>query len=133
MLRDESIISEESEKDEESKEDEGENTEFLAGGEDLDLPSEMSESDADLEGDDDSELENYYEEIGIADEEDYTKPKEDLYKTKTKAPKTVAKAEPAEPSKKSIMIDKLIESAKTTPTYSNVSRVIKIVKQLFNT
>ena len=100
MLRDE----EEDEEEQSESDDQGENAEFLAGGEDLDLPSEISESDGDLKGPDDtdSELENYYEEIGIADEEDFSKPKEPVYKTKEKAPK--AKAEP-EKSKKSIMID----------------------------
>ena len=45
----------------------------------MDLPSEVSESEEneDLKGvdDTDSELENYYEEIGIADEEDVPKDK----------------------------------------------------------
>jgi len=128
MLRDESI-SESDEEADQGKEEEGENTEFLTGGEDLDLPSELSESDADLKGpeDTDSELENYYEEIGIADEEDFTKPQEALYKTKEKPQKQQAKAEP-EKSKKSVMIDQLIEAAKTEPTYNNVSRIIKLVK-----
>ena len=128
MLRDEKQDEGESDEQTDKEEsDEGENAEFLAGGEDLDLPSEISESDGDLKGPDDtdSELENYYEEIGIADEEDFSKPKEPVYQTKQKAPK--AKAEP-EKSKKSMMIDQLINAAKTEPTYKNVSRIIKLVK-----
>ena len=95
MLRDES----ESEQSDAAGEGAGdENAEFLDDGQDLDLPSEVSESeeDEDLKGaeDTDSELENYYEEIGIAGEADV--PQADsqaqLYRKKAKADKEAEKA-----------------------------------------
>jgi len=95
MLRDESE-SEQSGAGEDGAGDE--NAEFLNDGQDLDLPSEVSESeeDEDLKGadDTDSELENYYEEIGIADEADVpqAESQEQLYRKKVKADKAAEKA-----------------------------------------
>jgi len=37
------------------------------------------------------------------------------------------------PSKKSILMEQVIKKAKDEPTFSSVSRIIKIVKQIFNT
>ena len=95
MLRDES----ESDQSGADGDDAGdENAEFLNDGQDLDLPSEVSESeeDEDLKGadDTDSELENYYEEIGIADEADVpqAESQEQLYRKKIKAEKAAEKA-----------------------------------------
>jgi len=95
MLRDESA-SEQSGAEEAGAGDE--NAEFLDDGQDLDLPSEVSESeeDEDLKGaeDTDSELENYYEEIGIAGEADVpqAESQEQLYRKKMKAAKAADKA-----------------------------------------
>ena len=95
MLRDES----ESEQSGAAGEGAGdENAEFLDDGQDLDLPSEVSESeeDEDLKGadDTDSELENYYEEIGIAGEADVPQAESQaqLYRKKAKAEKEADKA-----------------------------------------
>lgn len=95
MLRDES----ESEQSDAAGEGAGdENAEFLDDGQDLDLPSEVSESeeDEDLKGaeDTDSELENYYEEIGIAGEADVPQAESQaqLYRKKAKAEKEAEKA-----------------------------------------
>lgn len=52
-------------------------SEFLKHGEDLDLPEsegDEEELDRDAKGDEtDSDLEEYYKELGIQDEEDFTK------------------------------------------------------------
>ena len=95
MLRDES----ESEQSGAAGEGAGdENAEFLDDGQELDLPSEVSESeeDGDLKGadDTDSELENYYEEIGIAGEADVPQAESQaqLYRKKAKAEKEADKA-----------------------------------------
>lgn len=79
-------------------------------------------------------MDEYYAELGIQNEKDFTKSKEEQYKTKKKVPKKV-EVEPtksAEASKKAQMIDNLISSARKEPNYKNVSRIIKIVRQLFN-
>ena len=98
------VEGDESDSDESAVAGEGagdENAEFLNDGQDLDLPSEVSESeeDEDLKGadDTDSELENYYEEIGIADEADVpqAESQEQLYRKKAKAEKAAEKAEQA--------------------------------------
>jgi hypothetical protein len=64
-----------------NSEEEEDATEFMQTGEDLDLPSEDSEIDGDdLDGDDDQDdLDDYYEELGIKHEKDYTGT-EELYK-----------------------------------------------------
>jgi hypothetical protein len=53
--------------DEDASEDKHrDDAEFLAQGEDLDLPEEDSEEDEDqLRDDSDSDLDDYYEELGI--------------------------------------------------------------------
>jgi hypothetical protein len=59
----------------------------LAHGDDLDLPSE-EEDENDLDGaDSDEDMDDYYEELGIKHEKDFTG-KEKLYK---KTPKVVKK------------------------------------------
>ena len=110
-----------------SSDSEGEDaTEFLAAGQDLDLPSEDSENEEIDSGSDDN-MEEYYEELGIKGEKDYTGT-EELYK---KSKKTVVQ-KAKEPSAKSKMIDTLIENTKKEPNYKNIVKVIKIVKTLFN-
>ena len=103
-------------------------TEFLAHGDDLDLPSEAS-SEGDLDVDDEENMDDYYEELGIKHEKDYTG-KEELYKKTKKQEKKPT--EKKEPSQKSKMIDALILNTKKDPNYKNIVRVIKIVRQLFN-
>jgi hypothetical protein len=78
MLRDESVS--ESGDDEEAKGDQ--DAEFLAAGEDLDLPEEDSDQDDEADEDDqtDDDLEDYYNELGIAGETDTLKKEEPVYK-----------------------------------------------------
>lgn len=81
-------------------------------------------------------MEEYYKELGIQDEEDHSKPKnakkdeQALYKKTKKAKPTETEEEPVK-GKKSV-VEKIISNAKEAPTYSSVTRVIKIVKQVFN-
>ena len=119
-LEDEAKMLRESDSGEEEEKDA---TEFLAHGDDLDLPSE-EEDENDLDVDSDENMDDYYEELGIKGEKDFT---EKLYK---KTPKVVIK-EKKEPSTRSKMIDSLISNTKKDPNYKNIVRVIKIVRQLF--
>ena len=85
----------------------------------------------------DSDLEDYYKELGIADEEDFSKKqsKEELYKKKPKV-KKVKKADIDEDGTQVVVadkhkqkiLDKIITSARDQPTHANLIRVIKIVK-----
>jgi tRNA U34 5-carboxymethylaminomethyl modifying enzyme MnmG/GidA len=109
------------------------------------LPSEDSNMDDedDLKGDKtDDELEDYYEELGIQDEEDVNvvktpkqtkKEKDKLYKKTKKAKSEATKEEAPTKSKKMVLIEQMIKRAKEETTYNNVSRIIKIIKQIFNT
>ena len=81
-------------------------------------------------------MEEYYNELGIQDEQDALKGEEPKYKKIVK--KVAAGAKQTEvketgPSKKSILMEQVIKKAKDEPTFSSVSRIIKIVKQIFNT
>ena len=110
-----------------SSDSEGEDaTEFLAAGQDLDLPSEDS-GDEDLDEGSDDNMDEYYEELGIKGEKDFTGTEELYKKTKKVVEKKVK-----EPTAKSKMIDSLIAGTKKEPNYKNIVKVIKIVKTLFN-
>lgn len=89
-------------KPEEEYYDEFDDKVMLENANDLDLPdsgSEDEENEKDLQGDEtDSELEEYYKELGIQDEEDLSKPKkakkgEDALYKKTKKSKVQEEVE----------------------------------------
>ena len=115
-------------------------TEFLQHGEDLDLPdSEQDEEELDRDaegGETDSDLEDYYKELGIEDEEDLTtvhkkKGTAGEYKTKKKLIPAASKAETLEQQREKVL-DTLIQRTRDTPNYNSLNKVIKIVKQVFN-
>lgn len=112
--------------------------EFLEHADELDIPDEEGDDEDDLKGEDtDSDLEDYYRELGIENEEDEvaavavkTKPK----KAAKKGPSKLAQAHPQVSSKEELrrkIIDNLMEKTRTGPTYANLTRVIKIIKQVF--
>jgi len=72
-------------RDESDSEDDADNAEFLAHGVDLDLPDEDSADEVD-DDESDSELDDYYQELGIAGQKDFTKKEDEkkLYKTTKK-------------------------------------------------
>lgn len=114
------------------EEDEGE---FLDDGE-LDLPDEeelVHDNEDDLKGEEtDSDLEEYYRELGIETEE-----KGDSYKKKSKKGKKAPVPEKApvvsrEDARKQVL-NALITKTREQPTYTALTRVIKIVKQVFFT
>ena len=72
-------------------------------------------------------MDEYYEELGIKGEKDFTGTEELYKKTKKVAEKKVK-----EPTAKSKMIDSLIANTKKEPNYKNIVKIIKIVKTLFN-
>jgi hypothetical protein len=107
--------------------------EFLENADELDLPEDEDlgdEDEDDLKGEDtDSELEDYYRELGIETEE-----KGDEYKKKKS--KKAATKERHQPSEQAIsreearkkVLNDLIEKTRAQPTYTSLTRVIKIVK-----
>lgn len=115
-------------------------TEFLQHGEDLDLPdSEQDEEELDRDaegGETDYDLEDYYKELGIEDEEDLTTAKKKKgtsgeYKTKKKLVPAASKAETIEQQREKVL-ETLIKRTRDTPNYNSLNKVIKIVKQVFN-
>lgn len=83
-----------------------------------------------MKGEDtDSELEEYYRELGIENEKDELAVK--VAKKKKKVTASVQVVDKDEARKK--ILDDLIEKTRTQPTYTTLSRVIKIVKQVFFT
>lgn len=106
--------------------------EFLEHADELDLPDEEEDNEQDLKGEDtDSDMEDYYRELGIENEEDEVKGKSTKTKPKKKA--VVAKL-PVGVTKEEArrkVLDELIDRTKSAPTYANLTRVIKIVKQVF--
>ena len=123
-------------RDESDSEDEGDNAEFLAHGVDLDLPEEESgdEDEVEDDGSQDSELEDYYEELGIAGQKDFTKKDDDqkLYKT-TKKKEQKKQQEEKKASDKTKVIEAIINRTREEPSYKTISRIVKIIKQVFNT
>lgn len=102
--------------------------EFLEHADELDLPDESEgEDSADLKGEEtDSDLEEYYREIGIA-----TEPKEgEAYKKRAKKTVEGGKIEKKEDQRKKVL-DDLIEKTRAQPNYTSITRVIKIVKKVF--
>ena len=116
--------------------------EFQKYGDELNIPSEEEdeeedEFEKDVKGDEtDSDLEDYYKELGIQDEEDLTKPKkgkvEDEVKYKTKKRKASQEKEKTVEQTREKLLDTIIGKARDAPTYSSITRVIKIVKQVFS-
>jgi hypothetical protein len=99
----------------------------------LDLPDdeEVSEESEEEVLDEDSDLEEYYRELGIETEkkEKPKRAKEDeaMYVIKEKKP---TKAE-EETKKKGDVIDRLINATKADPSYKTVVRCLQIVKNVF--
>ena len=117
--------------------------EFQKYGEELNIPSEdedeeEEEFEKDVKGEEtDSDLEDYYKELGIQDEEDLTKPKkgkvDDEAKYKIKKRKTTQEKEKTVEETREKLLDTIISKARDAPNYSTITRVIKIVKQVFST
>jgi hypothetical protein len=112
--------------------------EFLEHADELDLPSEdEADNEDDLKGEEtDSDLEDYYRELGIENEEDEVAPAKAVKKQpkKDKKPSKLAASLPQVATKEELrrrILDQLMEKTRSAPTYSNISRVIKIVKQVF--
>lgn len=118
-------------------------------GENLDLPdnSDSEGDDNELEkdshgGDDtDSELEDYYKELGIDEEKDFSKKatkkteEQAIYKKEKKEGKGKKGEQVVEKpgeSNKDRVLDKIIKSTREDPNYSNLTKIIKLVKQIFN-
>ena len=95
----------------------------------MDLPSEDSELE-DLDDGSDDNMDDYYDELGIRGEKDFTGTEELYKKSKKKGEKEAKKVR--EPTAKAKMIDTLIANTKSDPNYKNIVKVIKIVKTLFN-
>lgn len=99
----------------------------------LDLPedSDLGDSESDEEIEEDSDLDDYYRELGINPEE--MKTKDELYKTEKKAKKREEKVTKAETKKreKSAVLDQMMEKARTSPNVKTLSRIIQVVKQVF--
>jgi hypothetical protein len=113
---------------------------FLEGADELDLPEddeedEQEDKDEDLKGEEtDSDLEEYYRELGIENEPDDSG--DQGVKKKSKKAKAVKNRIVATPgmSKEDMrrkVLNDLIENTNKNPTFSSISRVIKIVKQMF--
>ena len=112
-----------------------ENEEFADEGGDLDLPDdeeEVEDNEDDLKGEEtDSDLEDYYRELGIETEE-----KGQEYKKKKKASASKKVVEVTTVSKEEVrqkVLNDLITKTREQPTYTSLTRVIKIVKQVFFT
>lgn len=109
--------------------------EFLEHADELDLPEEenISDNEGDLKGEDtDSDLEEYYRELGIENEVDELKGDKPIKKKPKKvvAAVVVEKKETQEETRRKIL-DNIITKTKENPTYAAITRVIKIVKQVF--
>jgi hypothetical protein len=121
----------EPEVDDEEGDMEMNDAEFLEHADELDLPSEdeVADDEDDLKGEEtDSDLEEYYRELGIE-----TEPNEgDAYKKKKAKKATDGKVVvvPKEEARKKVL-DDLIEKTRAQPNYTTITRVIKIVKQVF--
>jgi hypothetical protein len=116
-----------SSEDEAKESQEDENAQFLAHGHDLDLPEESSDEEEESGDESDKELQEYYEELGIAEE--MAKSKKSLYK-QTKKQK--AKKSGDKPVRdREVIIDAIIANCKNQPTFKNVSRIIKMTKAIF--
>ena len=110
--------------------------EFADEGGELDLPEDdeevVEENEDDLKGEEtDSDLEEYYRELGIETEEkghEYKKKKKVSSVTKKQVEVTVSKEE----ARQKVLND-LITKTREQPTYTSLTRVIKIVKQVFFT
>lgn len=108
----------------------------FAGGEldlpedDMDLESEESDGAA---ADDDSELEAYYEELGIdmKEVEGTEKVEKMLYKKQKKQDVRKEKVETAKRERNQV-IDAMMAKATAEPTYTTLTRIIQIVKAIFN-
>lgn len=100
----------------------------------MDLPDEDSADDDEDDGSQDSELDDYYQELGITGQKDFTQ-KDDgkqLYKTrKKKAGKKQVEEKKA--SDKTKVIEAIIKRTREDPSYKTISRIVKIIKQVFNT
>ena len=121
-------------RDETDSEDDADNAEFLAHGVDLDLPDEDSADELDDDGSQDSELDDYYQELGIAAQKDWTKNDDgqQLYK-KTKKKEGKKQVEEKKASDKTKIIEAMINRTREDPSYKTISRIVKIIKQVFNT
>lgn len=121
-------------RDETDSEDDADNAEFLAHGVDLDLPEEDSADELDDDGSQDSELDDYYQELGIAAQKDWTKNDDgqQLYK-KTKKKEGKKQVEEKKASDKTKIIEAMINRTREDPSYKTISRIVKIIKQVFNT
>lgn len=111
--------------------EEGDEEEFLEHADELDLP-EVEDNPDDLKGEaTDSELEDYYRELGIEHETD------ELAPVISKKAKRAKKAAAVTPEKKEEVRKKVLEEmiarTRENPSYSALTRVIKIVKQVFFT
>ena len=101
-------------------------------GEDLNLPEEEEDNeDEEAEKDanaieTDSEMEDYYKELGIENEVDYSK-KDKEYIKKKKVVKKETKAVTSEDGKKKIL-DEIIQKTQSSGTYGSLTKIIKIVK-----
>ena len=122
MLRDESDSEEE---EDFSEQDSNEDLLRQAGEDGLDLPSEP-ESSGDSDEESDKEMDSYYADLGI----DRPVTDEQWKKRAEKASKPV---KVKEPSRKSKLITQMIQKARDDQNFNSISRVIKIVKSIFNT
>ncbi len=103
----------------------------------LDLPEVEDEDDfSEPEDaiDDDSELEAYYEELGIDADEMHDKRKKSvedkLYKKQKKADVKKTKVETAKRERNDV-ITAMMEKAKKEPNYKTLTRIIQVVKAVF--
>ena len=106
----------------------------------LDLPEadnveEEEDEDSDVDQvDEDSELEAYYEELGIDRSEMHDKRKksgeEKLYRKQKKASAITDKIETARRERNDIL-DAMMNKARTEPNYKTLTRIIQIVKAVF--
>ena len=70
---------------------------------------------------DQEELDEYYKEVGVEPSEMRAPKKEAVYKTKEKSG----------PTKRSQLIDKMLDTVRTNPNYKVINRVIQVVKSVF--
>jgi len=90
--------------------------EFLEHGDELDLPDIEDDNEEDLQGDEtDSDLEEYYRELGIENEPDHQAPVKSKPKKKPVVPVAVAPSGKEEARKR--VMDELIDKTRTGPTY----------------
>lgn len=114
--------------------DDAEFDKFQQGELDLPEDSDYSQESSD-HVESDSELDEYYRELGInPDEMKPAEAKEEaLYKTEKKKKKREEKSRKEETKRreKSAVLDQMIETAKKSPNTKTLSRIIQIVKQVF--